>query len=511
METTAIFPLNPPRVSQGLKALAALVCIVGALLAGYRTVLTPVTLVVDGQTQRLHTSQDTVAALVMDVGLTLHPEDVVTPALEAPLEPELTVRVKRARPVYVSADGHNVLLRTHATSIEAVLQEARVSLGPHDEVEIEGDLVPAIDSAELASATGAMLSTRHGTSSTAVESRSTDVLSTLSRRDAAAAAEPAYITVHRAMPFTLHEDGRATTLYTTASTVGQALRRAGLTFYLADGVQPGLGEPMSAGMDVYVERSIPVTVQVDGKTLRTRTHRERVNEVLADLGVVLTGEDYTIPPLGDPLGNDATIRVVRVSERFLVEQEPIPFESTWQPDPELELDQPQRVLQEGVPGVFERRIRVRYEDGQEVSRETDSEYVAVPPKTKVVGYGTRIVVRTLDTSSGPVEYWRVMRMLATSYSAGTAGTPKSSPWYGRTATGMKMEHGIVAVDPRVVNLRSQVYVPGYGIGIAGDTGGAIKGRRIDLGYDDENLVLWYRWVDVYLLTPVPSRINYILD
>jgi uncharacterized protein YabE (DUF348 family) len=313
------------------------------------------------------------------------------------------------------------------------------------------------------------------------------------------------------MPFTLHEDGRATTLYTTASTVGQALRRAGLTFYLADGVQPGLGEPMSAGMDVYVERSIPVTVQVDGKTLRTRTHRERVNEVLADLGVVLTGEDYTIPPLGDPLGNDATIRVVRVSERFLVEQEPIPFESTWQPDPELELDQPQRVLQEGVPGVFERRIRVRYEDGQEISRETDSEYVAVPPKTKVVGYGTRIVVRTLDTSSGPVEYWRVMRMLATSYSAGTAGTPKSSPWYGRTATGMKMEHGIVAVDPRVVNLRSQVYVPGYGIGIAGDTGGAIKGRRIDLGYDDENLVLWYRWVDVYLLTPVPSRINYILD
>jgi 3D (Asp-Asp-Asp) domain-containing protein len=106
----------------------------------------------------------------------------------------------------------------------------------------------------------------------------------------------------------------------------------------------------------------------------------------------------------------------------------------------------------------------------------------------------------------------VIRMLATSYSAGTAGTPKSSPWYGRTATGMQMRHGIVAVDPQMINLRSNVYVPGYGVGIAGDTGGSVKGRRIDLGYDDDNLVLWYRWVDVYLLTPVPPahQINYLI-
>jgi 3D (Asp-Asp-Asp) domain-containing protein len=73
-----------------------------------------------------------------------------------------------------------------------------------------------------------------------------------------------------------------------------------------------------------------------------------------------------------------------------------------------------------------------------------------------------------------------------------------------------MRHGIVAVDPRVIDLRSNVYVPGYGVGIAGDTGGAIKGRRIDLGYDDDNLILWYRWVDVHLLTPVPSVIDYRL-
>jgi hypothetical protein len=50
-----------------------------------------------------------------------------------------------------------------------------------------------------------------------------------------------------------------------------------------------------------------------------------------------------------------------------------------------------------------------------------------------------------------------------------------------------------------------VYVPGYGPGVAGDTGGMVKGRHIDLGYDEDNLIPWYRWVDVYLLTPVPPE------
>jgi len=507
METAATFPFTPSRVPRGLKAFVALTCIVGVLVTGYKATLTPVTLIVDGQEQRLRTHQDTVVALLMDADLSLHPEDIVTPALDTTLEPGLTVKIQRAHPVTISADGHNVLLHTHATSVEAVLKEARVSVGPYDEVEVEGALLPTSQPAAPVSAnavTQSLWAQRPA-------GHSIDARDAFSRQNIAESAKPARIIVHRAVPFTLHEDGQATTLYTTASTVGEALRRAGLTLFLADGVRPGLGERMSAGIHLYVDRSIPVVVQVDGRTLRTRTHLDRVDDVLSELGIVLTGEDYTAPPLDAPLGEEAAIRVVRVSERFLIQQEPIPFESAWEPDPDLEIDQPQRVLQEGVPGVFERRVRVRYEDGQEVSREIDGEYVAVPPTTKIVGYGTKIVVRTLDTPSGPVEYWRKMRMLATSYSAATAGTPKSSPWYGRTATGMQMRHGIVAVDPRFINLRSQVYVPDYGVGVAGDTGGGIKGRRIDLGYDDDNLVLWYRWVDVYLLTPVPSRINYILD
>jgi 3D (Asp-Asp-Asp) domain-containing protein len=161
--------------------------------------------------------------------------------------------------------------------------------------------------------------------------------------------------------------------------------------------------------------------------------------------------------------------------------------------------------------VREKRYIVTLEDGLEVKRQLVADFIAQPPRPRIYKYGTKVVVRTLDTPQGPVQYWRKIRMLATSYSASTSGVPRSAPWYGRTRCGLPMRFGIVAVDPRIISLRTNVYVPGYGIGLACDTGGAIIGKRIDLGYDDDNLKLWYRWVDVYLLTPVPSQIRYRLE
>ena len=97
-----------------------------------------------------------------------------------------------------------------------------------------------------------------------------------------------------------------------------------------------------------------------------------------------------------------------------------------------------------------------------------------------------------------------------SYSAASSGTPKTAKWYGVTATGLPMRKGIVAVDPKAISLGTKLYVPGYGAGLAADTGGGVRGKWIDLGYDDDNLQGWWWWVDVYLLTPVPGNINYEL-
>jgi 3D (Asp-Asp-Asp) domain-containing protein len=51
---------------------------------------------------------------------------------------------------------------------------------------------------------------------------------------------------------------------------------------------------------------------------------------------------------------------------------------------------------------------------------------------------------------------------------------------GRTASGLPVGPGVIAVDPTVIPLGTRVFVPGYGPAIAADTGTAIKGNIIDL-------------------------------
>ena len=53
---------------------------------------------------------------------------------------------------------------------------------------------------------------------------------------------------------------------------------------------------------------------------------------------------------------------------------------------------------------------------------------------------------------------------------------------GRTSTGVSVGYGVVAVDPGVIPLGTKMTIPGYGEGVAADTGGAVVGARIDLWF-----------------------------
>jgi len=63
---------------------------------------------------------------------------------------------------------------------------------------------------------------------------------------------------------------------------------------------------------------------------------------------------------------------------------------------------------------------------------------------------------------------------------------------GRTATGMPVGPGVVAVDPSVIPLGTKMYVPGYGNGVATDVGGGIKGNTIDLWMTPSQCAAWGR-------------------
>src|SRR5699024_26796 len=66
----------------------------------------------------------------------------------------------------------------------------------------------------------------------------------------------------------------------------------------------------------------------------------------------------------------------------------------------------------------------------------------------------------------------------------TAYTANCGGCSGVTATGVDWKKDpnakVITVDPSVMRLGSTVHVPGYGTGIAANTGGAVNGKRVDV-------------------------------
>jgi uncharacterized protein YabE (DUF348 family) len=468
-------------LSRGFLSVVSIVLLLGVMVAGYYATLTPVTIVVDGHARTVKTNQRSIENILREAGVKIDHDDIVGPALGTALtDDQSTIIVQHARPVTLQADGQTIEFRSQNSLLTEILKEAAVVPGEFDRILVNGQ---PIDRAQNKS-----------------------YVIPPDPRDRGAIE----LTVQRAIPITLKlSHGSEHQIQTPAQTVGQALSEANVQLYLADRITPTLTAPLVPGMTIEVEQSVPIHIDLDGHTIKTRTLRNQVSEVLNDLGVALVGKDYTQPAGDAPVQADSTVKVVRVHEEVLVEQEAIPYETVKIPDPDMELDT--SAVTEGENGIQQKRTVIRYENGQEVARNTDPDFVLLKaPQNKEYRYGTNIVIRTLDTPEGPVEYWRKVRAYATSYSAATAGTPKTAKWYGITATGLPMRKGIVAVDPKVINLGTKLYVAGYGIGLAADTGGGVRGKWVDLGYDDDNLQGWWWWVDAYLLTPVPANINYEL-
>ena len=122
--------------------------------------------------------------------------------------------------------------------------------------------------------------------------------------------------------------------------------------------------------------------------------------------------------------------------------------------------------------------------------ELDRKHVILPAD-EVVRQG---VAQSVLTPNGYVKYKKLIYGEATAYTWGGGAS-------GTTSLGLWPKRGIVAVDPRMIPYYTKMYIPGYGFAMAGDTGGAIVGHRIDLFMD--SLYECYQWgrrdVEIYIL------------
>jgi len=471
-----------------LSALALAGLLIAGLVYGFLATAARVTVTVDGMPATIYTHQASVGDLLAEMQITLRPKDRLLVHADTALQDGLAIEVQRARPVLIDNDGRVRTLYSHALTVDGALAERSIAVESHDLVAMNGQAAEAAAPLPARAIAG-------GRNLPGVPGvypwTGTQI-------------EPVAIEVRHAVPLAVQVGLISWTSWTTASTVGEALTGLGMVIYEGDQVQPGLGTPLPAGQRVTIERSKPVAINTAGASLRTRSRADTVAGLLAENGLLLVGQDRVEPALNTPLAAEMAVRITRVQHVFEVEEQVTPYESIWEADPELEIDN-QRLDQEGVNGITRQRYRVMLEDSQPITRTLDDTWLAQAPVTRVNKYGSQIVLRELQTPNGPVTYWRKVRMFATSYTAADAGTPRSSPYYGLTRTGMRAGYGVVAVDPSVVRLYTQLYVPGYGQAVAGDTGGGVDGRWIDLGFDDGRAVSWNRCVDVYLLgSPPPS-------
>ena len=299
------------------------------------------------------------------------------------------------------------------------------------------------------------------------------------------------------VPVTLHEDGLAISTTAAAPTVGEALDQKGVVLGRGDYVFPDRASPLTAGTHIYIYHANDVSLTVDGQSANTRTRKATVAGLLSEAGITLAPADRVEPPPDTPLTKDTAVRVVRVREGIDTVEETESRETIYRDDPSMDQGA-YVVLQPGADGLIRRSYRVVYEDGQEAKRELVEES-EIPSQPEIVARGTRLV-KLVDTAAGPLRYRTSLRVYATWYRPASAGRSPESPWYGIAATGVQVHRGIVAVDPSVIPLGSRMYVPGYGEAVAADTGSAVIGNIIDLGFADYEVPDWRSgWVEIYIL------------
>ncbi|AGA67611.1 hypothetical protein Desdi_0038 [Desulfitobacterium dichloroeliminans LMG P-21439] len=282
------------------------------------------------------------------------------------------------------------------------------------------------------------------------------------------------VKITRSIPIELTVDGQLYSVRTTAPTVGASLEdlsnRLGLNLKVTDEVNIDRESIMVADAKLEVRRAVPIKVQVDAQEIDTYLAPRTVEEALEKLEIVLGEKDKVSLPMNHVLEAEDEIRVVRVEEKVETIKSEVPFQTVAQ-TADFPVGLPDRIVTRGASGEHEQVVKITLEDGKEVSRQVLRQEVLRAPVTQVVSRGSQTKV---SRGGQTFEFKRAYLMRATAYSGG-----------GITATGHNVRYGVIAVDPRVIPLGTEVYVEGYGEATALDTGGAIKGNRVDLYMNTE--------------------------
>jgi len=292
-------------------------------------------------------------------------------------------------------------------------------------------------------------------------------------------------------------DGQTTKITTLSKRLDKILDNNGITIKEKDKVSVATDSEVKDGDVIYINKAVDVEVNVDGKVLAVDSAEKTVQDLLTSESITLGAEDRVQPSLEEPLQGGMKIQITRVNRQVLNVVQEIVFETEVRKNSDM-AEGSENVVQEGAQGEKAITTEVVYEDGKEVDRKIIEEKVQKNPIKKIVDIGTLGVLR--PSRGGEVLYTEMMSFSSTAYSADRGDATD------RTASGTKCRrdpngYSTVAVDPRVIPLGTKLYIEGYGLAIAEDTGGAIKGNKIDVYFNTYGEMMnWGRKrVNVYIV------------
>ena len=283
------------------------------------------------------------------------------------------------------------------------------------------------------------------------------------------------------------KDGHRVMTYTTFATdPAEVLGEAGLQLQEHDTY-------ISQDDAITIRRGQRVTVSYYGKETAVRTYGETVGGLLSRLGMTVADEDVLSHPMSADTSDGMVIRVDKVVGRREVYSTAVPHETSYCGDATLP-EGTKAVLVPGSDGEILCTADVTYVNGQEDQRQVLSQTVTAAPVTEVIAVGTAALPEPEEPSDSPVisdgyitlptgevlTYTRTAQIRATAYTHTDAGCDFI------TATGTTVHRGTVAVDPRYIPYGTRMFIVSndgeyvYGISVAEDCGGDIKGDRMDL-------------------------------
>lgn len=263
-----------------------------------------------------------------------------------------------------------------------------------------------------------------------------------------------------------------------------------------DSLSRALSDPVAGRLAVGVRKPMPLTVYADGKVLVLRSRARTVSDVLKDLRIRVGASDRVVPAAQTPVWSGAKLRVVRMQREIAARAVTLPAPTIHRLDPTL--PRGRIAVTPGRSGLKMQRFLQVFADDRMVSRSFLDQQVVRPSQPRVIRTGTKILVASRGAYAGH----EFMEMVSTAYAPYCCRGVDS-----QTAIGLRAGYGVVAVDPRIIPLRSILWIEGYGRAVAGDTGSAIKGLRIDLGMDTTRLARQWgrRAVRVYIIQKAPPR------